>query len=172
MVCRQARSDILSHAQPLTVKISALVAANLRLWEDVLLLQTFLLPPFFSTSLLPCYFWRGKRFYSGGFWCQRFLPTRAIPEALLPFPDCLYPIPPLDFWLDQPGPQFIWPLKATNCRLQCIFYWQPTASNNLYIWIYPAQKFGVSHDQLIFCHWFTYSILQQRYPVLKCLIFS
>ena len=49
----QAHSDILPHAHPLLVMFLQLVAANLRLCADVLLLQTFLLSPFVSTTLLP-----------------------------------------------------------------------------------------------------------------------
>ena len=57
----------------------------------------FFLPPFVSTTLLQRHCLRGQRVYSGGFWCQRFLPTQAMPEAFLPFPDRLYPIPPPGF---------------------------------------------------------------------------
>ena len=42
------------------------------------------LASFVPTTLLPCYHWRGQRVYSGGFWCQQFLPIRAMPEYVLP----------------------------------------------------------------------------------------
>ena len=95
MGCRQEHSDILTHVQPLTLTLLTLVSSKLRLWADVLLLQNFLTPPFVSTTLLPCYRWRGQRVYNGGFRCQKFLPTRAILEAFLKFTDRLYPSLPL-----------------------------------------------------------------------------
>ena len=57
---------------------------------------TDFLPPLFVSMTLPlCYRWRRQLVYSGGFWCELFLPTRDTPAAFLPFLDHLNPSPPL-----------------------------------------------------------------------------
>ena len=98
MGCCQSHSNILTHGQPLTVTLLPLDVAKLRLWSDVLLLRTFLPPPFVSTTLILCYRWREQRVYSGGFRCQLFLPSQVMTGAFLPFTYCLYPSSPLVFW--------------------------------------------------------------------------
>ena len=80
--------------------------------------------------------------------------------------------PPRVCWYDQPGPQFSWLFQAPNCLLQCVFSWYPTASNTFSRCIYPAQKLGVSHDQLLFHIWFMWSFLQQHYTDSKFLLYS
>ena len=95
MECHQVHSALLPHNHPLTLMILSPVDVKIELWVDVMLLWNFLPLPFVSTTLFPCYCWRDQCVCSGYFWCQRFLPPQSMPEAFLPFPDRLYPIPTL-----------------------------------------------------------------------------
>ena len=97
MECCQVQSYLLPHDHTLTVLLLPLVAAELELWADVLLLQISLPFPFVSTILLPCYCWRVQRVCSRKCQCQILLPTWSMPENFQPFPDCLYPNPPPNF---------------------------------------------------------------------------